>query len=227
MGMQVIPKRFIRIWLGPKDIPETFNRWWCEFQDMHPSYDFITIGDDHGLTVPESIAGIYKDVASYAGRADILRILALHEYGGVYVDTDVMPLKPFDDIIADGRPFAGKRSSKSFEVAVLGSPKGHPILQKTIDALPAWYEKNGSRSCSVATGPAFLSSVWFGSEDVNHLPTSAFYPFNGFKAPSREQKTEMFSDKSNFPDDMVCAHFSNHRWGGKPKTPTNDGVRYV
>jgi hypothetical protein len=26
----------------------------------------------------------------------------------------------------------------------------------------------------------------------------------------------MFRDKNNFPPEMIAAHFSNHKWGGKP-----------
>ena len=45
----VIPKQFIRIWLGPKKIPDLFEKWWLGFQDIHPDYDFVTITDQKSM----------------------------------------------------------------------------------------------------------------------------------------------------------------------------------
>ena len=216
---QMIPKRFFRVWLGPKELPEMFETWWLLLQEMHEDYEFLTITDCDGIFTPTTahLLEAYNQAASYAGRSDILRLALLFHIGGVYVDADIMPLKPFDSLITEDRPFIGMRSSKSFETAVMGSPAGHRATKDLIDAFPDWFDANKHRSCSVATGPAFVSSVWFGRDDIKHLPPKTFYPYNGFGAPKREEKLEMFSDTRNFPDEMICAHFGNHRWGGKPK----------
>ncbi len=212
-----IPKRFIRVWLGPKSIPDIFEEWWQDFKNLHPDYEFVTITDNTELILPKHIEDIYLNVDTYAGRSDIIRLVALYSLGGVYVDTDVMPIKKFDDLLKDPNPFAGLRSSKSFESAVIGCPAKHKAMKDLIDSLPEWYNNNVGRSTSVQTGPGFLSSVWFGRGDVRHLPIKTFYPYNGFMAPKRQEKQKIFQDKSNFPEEMIAAHFSNHSWGGKPK----------
>jgi mannosyltransferase OCH1-like enzyme len=213
----MIPKRFIRHWIGgSKKIPAKFDQWWDEFKEMHPGWEFVTLRDYSLITPTKEILPLLANVSTCAGSSDIGRILALYQLGGVYVDTDVMPLKPFDGLLEDPRPFLAMRSSKSFETAIMGSPKGHPAFADLIEALPKWYYEHEGRSASVQTGPAFVSSVLFGRVDIRHLPPSTFYPYNGFMAPKREEKIKMFSDKSNFPPEMLCAHFSNHRWGGKP-----------
>ena len=213
----MIPKRFIRIWLGPKEIPELFQDWWKQFKDIHPDYEFITIDDNHNFKIPDYLLKIYNEVGSYAGRSDVLRYIVLHQLGGVYVDTDVMPIKRFDHLLDSDKPFIAQRSSKSFEIAVIGSPAKHKALEDLFISLPAWYQNHLENSASVQTGPAFVSSVWFGRNDITHLPNTTFYPYNGFMAPKRNEKLEIFKNKNNFPENMVAAHFSNHRWGGKPK----------
>ena len=213
----MIPKRFIRIWLGTEPIPQQFEDWWHHFKLLNPGWSFTTLGDSFAeLLLPCEVRRVYDDCDTLAGRSDVLRIMALHEYGGVYVDTDVMPLQPFQGLIADPRPFAALRSRVSFESAVIGSPARHPATAALLEALPSWYDEHRDRAASVKTGPAFVSSVWFGRDDVRHLPAKTFYPFNGFKAPKREEKDAMFRDR-NFPAGMLAAHYSNHRWGGKPK----------
>lgn len=214
----MIPKRFIRIWLGPKEIPRLFEDWWQQFQVMHPDFAFITLKDiDVANLVPPELEAIWLHIDTYAGRSDLLRYLALQKYGGIYVDTDIMPLRPFDELLLEGTPFAGKRSKVSFESAVIGSPAKHPAWDKLFAEFPSWYADKAGRSTSVRTGPAFLSHAWFGRSDVRHLPTHAFYPFNGFGAPKRDAKIAMFADRSSFHPEAYCAHFSNHSWGGKPK----------
>jgi mannosyltransferase OCH1-like enzyme len=204
-------------------MPDVFEQWWKEFQDLHPDYEFITFTDDNleslGVKIPSSLKECYKTVGTYAGRSDILRIVLLKQFGGIYVDTDVMPIKSFNDLVENiKKPFIAKRSSKSFESAIIASPQNHPALDILIDKLPQWFLDHKDRSASVQTGPAFISEFWFGRKDIEHLPTKTFYPFNGFMAPKREEKEKIFSDKKKFPPLMYAAHFSNHQWGGKPKS---------
>tara|TARA_R110000868_G_scaffold265626_2_gene524528 strand:+ start:912 stop:1568 length:657 start_codon:yes stop_codon:yes gene_type:complete len=215
--MNKIPKRFMRVWIGgTKKIPSKFQEWWEELKEMHPDYEFVTITNWNGFNLSPAIKNIINNVDSYAGISDIARILALYQFGGIYVDTDVKPLKSFNSLIDDDRPFVGLRSSKSFESAIMGSPRGHIAFKELIETLPEWFNNHKGRSASVQTGPAFVSSVLFGREDVRHLPPKTFYPYNGFGAPKRDAKIHMFETKT-FPEEMIAAHFSNHRWGGKPK----------
>ncbi len=220
MSSGEIPKRFIRVWLGGRDkIPELFEHWWGSFAELHPDYELWTIDNECSeLSIPDDIAHIFNAVTSYASQSDILRVLALYQLGGIYIDADVMPIKSFNILLDDDNstPFIGMRSSASFETAVIGSPSGHPALKLLIDELPRWYYEHFDRSASVSTGPAFVSHYWFGRSDIRHLPIKTFYPYNGFKAPNREEKLRLFSDINNFPPEMIAAHFSNHRWGGNP-----------
>lgn len=212
-----IPKRIFRIWLGPKPIPDQFEEWWAEFKIVNPGWKLVTYRDaDIEAALPASLKPCYANATSYSSRADIGRALMLWRDGGIYVDTNVKPLKPFDPLLEDHRPFAGLRSRKSFEAAVLGSPAGHPASEELIKRFPDWFEKFGPGITSAHTGPQFISEVWFGRRDVRHLPTKTFYPYNGFMAPKRHEKEAIFK-KADFPPEMLAAHFSNHIWGGKPK----------
>ena len=212
-----IPKRFIRIWLGPKKIPELFEKWWLGFQDIHPDYDFISIRDLSDIKIPEHLKDVYNSVDSYAGQSDILRLLALYKYGGIYIDTDMMPLKSFDPLLNDPRLFIGLRSGKSFANGVIGCQKNDYAIQEALDVLPKWFKMNIGKSDCIKTGPKFVSNVWFGREDINHLPIEYFYLYDGWGAPKREEKKKIFSDLKNFPEVAYASHFANSRWGGKPK----------
>jgi hypothetical protein len=129
----------------------------------------------------------------------------------------MMPLKSFDPLVKYTNPFIGKRSGVSFANGVIGSPAKHIALKELLFTLPKWYSEHVDSAASVQTGPAFVSSVWFGRKDVVHMPIEAFYPYNGFMAPKKEERDLMFKDKKNFPKEMYAAHYGSHNWGGKPK----------
>lgn len=216
----MIPKRFIRIWpagCGKSEIPEMFEEWWQMFKDLHPTYEFMTITDYSHLNISDDIMFLIERTKTCAGIGDILRLISVYEFGGIYVDTDVMPLKSFEPLTNYSMPFLAKRSSKSFESAIIGSPPKHPAIKDVLDALPNYWKKHHGRYASVQTGPAFVSSVLFGRPDVVHLPIKTFYPYNGWGPPTREEKLKMFSDSKNFPSEMFAAHFSNNSWGNNTK----------
>tara|TARA_B100001287_G_C22686610_1_gene534228 strand:+ start:4536 stop:5225 length:690 start_codon:yes stop_codon:yes gene_type:complete len=229
--MNKIPKRFIRIWIGNKPMPNKFQEWWNDFKKIHPDYHFITLTDkDIGSTIkiPPYLTRVITNVKWKSSVSNILRYCALYQIGGIYVDTDIMPLKSFDEILnKDNRPFLAKRSNKSFENAVIGSPANHIAFKEVLEKLPNYYDKHLNRQSSVQTGPTYISSILFGRKDINHLPMETFYPFNGFMAPKREDKIKMFSNKNNFPNNMICAHFSNHRWGGKPTDKSKWNIQFI
>lgn len=212
----MIPKRFIRIWpggCGSSEIPPLFEEWWKMFMNIHPDYEFITIRDYDHLNISDELLFLIERTKSCAGISDILRLVSVYELGGIFVDTDVMPIRSFDPLLKYEHPFLAKRSSKSFETAIIGSPQHHPAIRDVLEALPNYWKKHHDRYASVQTGPAFVSSVLFGRNDVVHLPMTTFYPYNGWGPPSREEKLKIFENINNFPPEMFAAHFSNNSWG--------------
>lgn len=213
----MIPKRFIRVWLGNSIMPAIFEKWWDGFKEMHPDYEFVTINNNNYKDfLLKDFENIFADCQTYSGQSDVLRYSSLHLIGGVYIDTDVMPLKPFDDLISSCEAFAGLRSKVSFEAAIIGAIAKSKQTSVFVEKFHDWYRETRLKSNAISTGPGFLSRCWFGREDVKHLPIKTFYPYNGFMAPNKEEKRKIFQAKI-FPPEMIAAHFSNHKWGGKPK----------
>lgn len=59
----------------------------------------------------------------YAFAADYIRLFALHNYGGIYFDSDIFVYKSFNDLLRLPY-FIGFDESKSFEPAAMGAEKG-------------------------------------------------------------------------------------------------------
>ncbi len=59
----------------------------------------------------------------YAFAADYIRLYALYNYGGIYLDSDVVVYKAFDDLL-ELPYFIGQDQIHAFEAAVIGAEKG-------------------------------------------------------------------------------------------------------
>jgi hypothetical protein len=214
----LIPRRLIRVWLGPKPIPALFQDWWSRFADLHPDWERRTIleGD-----VPNLLAAggpmqrIYEDCPTWAGASDVLRMAALFEMGGIYVDCDMMPLRSFEPLL-DGGAFATERSGASFNNAVIGAPAGDPAVMAWGLELPEWYwtHRADTDRTDVLVGPTYLTHVWWDRPDVRHMPRQMFYPFRDFKYPRKGERAEIY-ETTEWPEEMLAAHYGNKNWGGK------------
>lgn len=78
------------------NVLNTSNPWWHLLRDrvelVH--HDLSALHAPHGLDI---------DNLHLAHQADILRLAILQEEGGIYLDTDVIPLKPFTDLLYSPR----------------------------------------------------------------------------------------------------------------------------
>lgn len=201
----MIPKVFHRIWLGADDgdpIPERFERYWDGFKALHPDYEFVTWSDPNDLGWLRD-REVFDRATTHAGRADVLRYEIMYRYGGIYVDTDVEPLRPFDPLLEDARPFAGWENQHLICITVLGSEPQHPAFEAILDYLPAWSARMPGPRPNYQTGPVPFTRVWRGRRDVRLMPREAFYPIGWW------EKDRLGGP---YPEHSYCVHHWNHGW---------------
>lgn len=69
----------------------------------------------------------------YAFAADYIRLYALYNYGGIYLDSDVEVIKPYDELL-DLPYFLGQEKTPSgIEAATMGFEKGSPLVKELLD----------------------------------------------------------------------------------------------
>jgi hypothetical protein len=61
-----------------------------------------------------------------------VRLLALYEFGGIYLDTDVEVLLPLDDLLTTSA-FVGFENRTNVGTAVIGSEPGNEVIGKFLD----------------------------------------------------------------------------------------------
>lgn len=102
----MIPHKIHYCWFGRNPLPDSAQKCIASWKKFFPDYEIIEWNEDNFdvncilYTAQAYAAGKYAFVSDYA------RFKILYEHGGLYFDTDVEVIKPFDDIIACG-PFMG------------------------------------------------------------------------------------------------------------------------
>lgn len=170
----MIPRIFHRIFLDDP-IPDEFERFWITLQKLHPAWEFYTWDDSRQIGWMRNQEA-FDRATTHAGRSDVLRYEILARVGGVYLDTDVEPLRAFDDLLEDSDPFVGWEDANLLCPTVMGSPPGHPAIEALIEALPSWSRTHANNPPNQQTGPYFLTNQWRTRDDVRRLPPVAFYP---------------------------------------------------
>jgi mannosyltransferase OCH1-like enzyme len=97
--MKMIPKKIHYCWFGGGLLPEDLQRYIKTWQEIMPDYQ-IKVWDESQFDC-NSIAFVKEaySIKKWAFVADYVRLFALYSEGGIYLDTDVMVKKRFDDLL--------------------------------------------------------------------------------------------------------------------------------
>ena len=101
----MIPKKIHFCWLGGGKYPERVRQCMESWRRALPGYEIVR-WDESRFDV-NSVPWVREAIErkKYAFAADYIRHYALYHEGGIYLDTDVEVLKPFDDLL-DAEMFA-------------------------------------------------------------------------------------------------------------------------
>lgn len=144
-------------------------------------------------------------------QADLLRLELLYRFGGVYVDTDVQPLRPFDELL-DGTecfvawsPNRGPRGERVLTQAVMGATAGHPFIKACIDGIPEAVRRYRGRPLAQMVGPWHVTRVYEWVMATEPEPCLRVYPEGHFYPQSNADR-----DAGAEPD--LTGAYAFHRW---------------
>lgn len=123
--MSKIPKLIHYCWLSDDPVPQELQKYMKTWKMQLTDYDFIK-WDFSRFDVNTSpwVKEAFEN-KKYAFAADYIRMYALYNYGGIYLDMDVEVLKPFDDLLhLDYFISYENNAEKTPEVAAFGACKG-------------------------------------------------------------------------------------------------------
>ena len=109
----MIPHIIHYCWFGGNPLPELEQQCLASWKEHMPEWEYKWWNED---TFDISAAPLYVrqayDARKYAFVSDYVRLWALEQYGGLYMDVDFEVYRPFDDLMNKYPAFAGYEGSK-------------------------------------------------------------------------------------------------------------------
>jgi mannosyltransferase OCH1-like enzyme len=117
----------------PKTIPENFRQYiqtWKKLSGYQfMLWNFKRFDINSSIWVKEA-----WETGKYAFVADYMRLYAVYNFGGIYLDMDIEVLKPFDEFLQYAIMIAYEQDeNKTFESGCFGAEKGSPYIKKCLD----------------------------------------------------------------------------------------------
>lgn len=109
----MIPKIIHYCWFGGNPLPELEQKCLNSWHEHMPDWEYMRWDENNYdiAAAPLYVRQAYE-ARKFAFVSDYVRLWALEQYGGLYMDVDFMVFRPFDELMSKYAAFAGYEGSK-------------------------------------------------------------------------------------------------------------------
>ena len=204
-------------WFGRGEMPELARSCIASWHKYMPGYEYKLWSEDNFDIDSNQYVKEAYDARKFAFVSDYVRLYALYNEGGLYLDTDVEVLKPFHPLMQLSG-FIGFEGSKHHPVGtgtIACLPKGEWVTEQLQSYKDAHFI-NSDGTYDIMTNPIRISRIMAkngfiqnGEEqdykDMHIFPTDFFCP--------RQTTGEFF-----LTDNTYCDHHFMGSWDDQAKT---------
>jgi hypothetical protein len=176
-----IPKIIHYCWFGGNEKPDIVKKCIKSWKQNLTDYEIKEWNEDNFEVKNHSYVREAYESGKYAFVSDYVRVYALYNYGGIYLDTDVELFKSFDDLL-NHDSFWGFEQGDFIATSTIGAVKGNKLIKRFLDSYQekAFIRKDGSYDHS--TNVALITDILKGKglvldgsyQEISGLGT--FYP---------------------------------------------------
>ena len=139
-----IPKIIHYIWLGRGELGALEKKCIASWHEKLPDYEIKFWNEDNFYISSNRYLCEAYQAGYYAFASDYIRMWAIYNYGGIYLDTDTEVVKSFDPLLQH-QAVLGFEIANYVHCGVLMAQPKHPFLKKLFDnyAERSFYKENG------------------------------------------------------------------------------------
>ena len=147
---------------------------------------------------------------------DYIRLYALNEYGGIYLDSDVEVLRSFNDIL-NNKSFIGYDSTEAIEAAIIGAEPSTDWIKKALEYYDDRHFILPNGDLDTRPIPRMIKNVLeneyrislFSPTEISELENITIYPSHYFSP--KNYQTHVLHTSSN----TYCIHHFDGKWVNK------------
>lgn len=178
-----IPKILHYCWFGGKPKPPLAEKCLKSWKKFCPDYEILEWNENN---FDITTAPLYVRQAYEAGRwafvTDYVRLKALTEMGGIYMDTDVEVVKPLDPFLHH-QGFAGFENPARIQTGLLACEKDFPLFREFLSYYDTAQYYLGDGTENITTNVEVLTSL---CKKYGFQPNDTFQVVQGFAVYPRE-----------------------------------------
>lgn len=185
----MIPKIIHYCWFGEKIIPQEFSAYIDGWQRLMPEYKLFK-WDETNSPMHLPYLKLAQKQQKWANMSNFVRLYALWEYGGIYLDTDVEVIKTFDkwldrdEGVLGFESFDEKTNKYVVNNAVMLFPSHHPFIRKCLVYIQSNFDGQEAANLSSPKMTTTLLEqsglTMYAEQVIEHvrlLSISHFYPY--------------------------------------------------
>lgn len=178
---ETIPKILHYCWFGPNEIGSTPRENIENWRSLNPDFQIKRWSEKNFNIEEHPYCKAAYDAGKFAFVSDYVRLYALEQEGGIYLDTDVEELKPFAPLLKYSSFFALDENSEINTGLIMGSRPGSKVLR---DLLNVYETKKNFLSqgtfvmttCVEITTDYFLARGFKNKDRFQHIGESVIFP---------------------------------------------------
>lgn len=202
--VESIPRTIHYCWYGPARISPLGQSCIESWRKTMPDYA-IERWDESRLDRSIPYVDMAYRARKFAFVADYMRFKTLHDHGGIYLDTDVEAIRPFDELLGESL-FLGVEQPGKIGAGVIGATPGQPFLKLVLERL----NEEAARRAGPSYQPIPELVTQLARANPGCAPTlfpeDYFYPYNPFSPVELRRKP--------LQSNMSERTFAIHHWEG-------------
>lgn len=216
----MIPKIIHYCWFGavpkPKKILDYINIW----RDLNPDFKIMEWNEENFDVCTNHYVREAYNAQMWAFVSDYVRLFALYNYGGIYLDTDVEAIKSFDFLLKH-KWFMGAESEFSMCTATIGSERYSDLIKEIMNT----YENehfivNGKMNKLPNSQRIFYILKYkykyrYSPHDIQIIDTGIIYP------PEYFSPINCYTLREKITDNTISIHRYASTWKSKDEKIKN------
>lgn len=183
----MIPKKIHFCWFGGNEMTSLYKECLKSWQVHMPDFEVIE-WNEHNIDTKDAYIKYCLDKKRWAFLSDYVRMIALRDHGGIYLDVDMEVVKSLEPLL-DNQCFLGYEDQDRLNTAVVGGIAGHHFFNNAIELIEQRHNDNKPFLIAPEVANACVEK---NPEGINRLPWHYFYPYNPY-AKSHDRKQLMYS----------------------------------